>query len=101
MPVFQQDGFFVAKLYKLSNKKKDEVPSAGRSEQAHEGAEAEAEEEEEEDEEALRPRSKQAPKQQKRPCGDDAPPVKAKKATAAAGGEARRIAGRPQKKDRR
>ena len=104
--VCQQDGFFVAKLYKLSNKKKDE-PSAGRAEQAQDQDAAdkeEADEEDEEEEAALRPRSKnaKASTQQKRPRDEagDAPQVKAKKAAAASGGEARRVAGRLQK-DRR
>ena len=106
MRLSRQDGFFVAKLYKLSNKKKDE--QAGRaSEQAQEqdAEKEEADEEEKGDEEAmLRPRSKhgKSPAQQKRQRDEDAPPVKTKKpavaAAAAAGGEARRGA---QKKDRR
>lgn len=95
----------MAKLYKLSNKKKDEVASAGRAEAEAQDGGAE-EEEPEEEEEALRPRSKHAkpPKQPKRPRGDDAPADAAprkKKASAADGGEARRLAVRPQKAGRR
>ena len=99
-----QDGFFVAKLYKLSNKKKELV-----TEQAQEPEVAEKEEgdeEQEEDEEAvLRPRAKhgKSPKQQKRSRSEDALPSKTKKAAAAAaaGGGMRQGEGRPQKKDRR
>lgn len=100
--VGRQDGFFVAKLYKLSNKKKDEVPSAaGR---AADGSEEGADEEEPEDEEeeAMRPLSKHA-KPVKRARAEDAPADAAprkKKAAASAGG-ARRPAERPQKQVRR
>jgi hypothetical protein len=103
-----QDGFFVTKLYKLSNKKLDLAVAPAPEEGAEEGAE---EEEEDEEDARLMPRSKAGkaakgkaarPREEEaaRPRGGKAAmsPASASKAA----GDARRMQGqRPVKKVRR